>query len=158
MKNLITTIAAIILVGCGSSHDNITKENQYSSHSGTYTLKPTKLQNGSVTFDLYSDGSLIGAIANVEGDENKMIGSWKIDGDLLVCEETVKKGYDGLIVKFNKNTGKVVSIRNGAEAKELGEDDLYFTKKELLTKCKTCQGKISKEAKVCPHCGQPDPV
>ena len=26
-----------------------------------------------------------------------------------------------------------------------------------LTACKTCGGKISTEARVCPHCGQPDP-
>ncbi len=26
------------------------------------------------------------------------------------------------------------------------------------TQCKTCEDSISIEAKVCPHCGQPDPV
>jgi ribosomal protein L7/L12 len=26
-----------------------------------------------------------------------------------------------------------------------------------LTACKTCGGKISTEARACPHCGQPDP-
>jgi ribosomal protein L7/L12 len=26
-----------------------------------------------------------------------------------------------------------------------------------LSTCRTCGGKISTEARVCPHCGQPDP-
>ena len=27
----------------------------------------------------------------------------------------------------------------------------------ILTACKTCDGKVSSEARVCPHCGQPEP-
>jgi RNA polymerase subunit RPABC4/transcription elongation factor Spt4 len=27
-----------------------------------------------------------------------------------------------------------------------------------VTNCKTCKGKVSTEAKTCPHCGQPNPA
>lgn len=31
-------------------------------------------------------------------------------------------------------------------------------KNKAMTSCKTCKKSISVEAKVCPHCGQPEPV
>lgn len=37
---------------------------------------------------------------------------------------------------------------------------IIFSKKKnkAIRLCKTCENSISVEAKVCPHCGQPDPV
>ena len=65
---------------------------------------------------------------------NDLIGSWKVEGDLLICEGTTEKSSQVVIFKFNKKTGKVESINddgNDLPIKDLipeGEDGLYFKK------------------------------
>ena len=66
-----------------------------------------------------------------EGDD--LIGSWKVEGELLVSEGTSEKSSQVIIVKFNKKTGKVESMIEGNEIPIKDqipevEDGLYFKK------------------------------
>ena len=95
MKHLLlTTIAAILLIGCVSSPD----------HSGTYTLSDLK-KDMVLTFELKPDGSFIGTNSKEKDDD--LIGSWKVEGELLVCEGTTEKHSEKIIIKFNKSIGKL---------------------------------------------------
>ena len=104
MKHLLlTTIAAVVLVGCGSEPN----------YSGNYTLGPAGEQ---LAVELKPDGSFIGTPQD-KPDEHA-IGSWEVEGDLLVCEgTTTEKRPEKIVIKFNKTTLKVISISiNGREA------------------------------------------
>ena len=120
MKYLITTIAAILLIGCGSSPD----------HSGTYILSNSDKEP--ITLELKPDGSFSGMPKGKEDD--RAIGSWKVEGELLICEGTTEKSSKQIVIKFNKTTKKLISI--SADGKEMpiedeipeGEDGLYLKK------------------------------
>ena len=100
MKNIITTIAVALLVGCASEPD----------YSGSYILT---VGGGSVRFELKPDGSFIGS---PEGEDKDAVGTWKVEGDLLVCEGTIAKSSDQLTIKFNKTTFELISLaENGKE-------------------------------------------
>ena len=151
MRQLIVTIVAVVLVGCGEpqqttppqadtkptepdtdvakSGPSTVKEPDY---SGKYTLSIAE-RGMELNFELKPDGSFFGRQSN--GDEDDvLIGSWKVEGELLVSESKSTKSSNVIIVKFNKKTGKLESLnRDGNELpiKDLiteGEDGLYFKK------------------------------
>ena len=150
MRQLIVTIVAVVLVGCGEpqqttppqtdtkptepdtdvakSEPSTAKETDY---SGKYTLSIT--ERGMVlNFELKPDGSFFGKSSMDEGDD--LIGSWKVEGELLVSEGTSEKSSQVIIVKFNKKTGKVESMNVDGNEMPIedqipeGEDGLYFKK------------------------------
>ena len=92
---------------------------------------------GDLIFELKPDGSFLGKTSREAGDN--LIGSWKVEDELLVCEGTSEKISHRVIVKFNKTTGKLNSIsRAGKEMpiKDLipeGEDGLYLKKNSTPT-------------------------
>ena len=150
MRQLIVTIVAVLLVGCGEpqqttppqtdtkptepdtdvakSEPSTAKETDY---SGKYTLSIA--ERGMVlNFELNPDGSFFGKSSMDEGDD--LIGSWKVEGELLVSEGTSEKSSQVIIVKFNKKTGKVESMNVDGNEMPIedqipeGEDGLYFKK------------------------------
>ena len=80
------------------------------NYSGSYILT---VGGGSVRFELKPDGSFIGS---PEGEDKDAVGTWKVEGDLLVCEGTIAKSSDQLTIKFNKTTFELISLaENGKE-------------------------------------------
>ena len=149
MKYLITTIAAVLLVGCGESKQSapasetkppkpdteVAKSEpptaKGTDYSGTYTLSVAE-RDAELIFDLKPDGSFLGKSSKEAGDD--LIGSWKVEGELLVSEGTSEKSSQVIIIKFNKKTGKVESMNVGGNEMPIkdqipeGEDGLYFKK------------------------------
>ncbi len=100
------------------------KSSESSDHSGNYILEANDIIVPT-TLELKPDGSFIGT------SSGKMMGSWKVDGDLLVCEASSTK----TVIKFNKASGKLNSFSyDGNEMPwkrflaEEGQDGLYFKK------------------------------
>jgi len=99
-------------------------------YSGSYTLT---VNGGSVRFELKSDGSFIGSR---EGENDDAVGTWKVEGDLLVCEGTTTKDSDQLTIKFNKTTFELISLAENGEEVPLdrmipdGEVGVYLKKVE----------------------------
>ncbi len=100
------------------------KTSESSDHSGNYILEANDIIVPT-TLELKPDGSFIGT------SSGKMMGSWKVDGDLLVCEASSRK----TVIKFNKASGKLNSFSyDGNEMPwkrllaEEGQDGLYFKK------------------------------
>ena len=116
---LLTTIAAVLLVGCASEPE----------YSGSYSL--TVVEGTAIRFQLKSDGLFIGS---PEGVNDDAVGTWKVEGDLLVCEGTLANNNSKQItVKFDKSTFKLISLaENGEEApvdKMIPEgEDAHFKK------------------------------
>jgi len=148
MKYLITTIAVAVLMWCGGSEEPIPQTDtkptepdtdvaksepptaQGIDYSGKYTLFFPEI-GGDLIFELKSDGSFLGKASMEAG--NDLIGSWKVEGELLICEGTAEKSSQVIIVKFNKKTGKVESMIEGNEIPIKDqipeeEDGLYFKK------------------------------
>ena len=147
---LLITIAAVVLVGCGEPQQTTHPQTETkpaaldtdvaksepptangTNYSGKYTLSIA--ERGMVlNFELKPDGSFFGKSSMDEGDD--LIGSWKVEGELLVSEGTSEKSSQVIIVKFNKKTGKVESMNvdgNEMPIKDQipeGEDGLYFKK------------------------------
>ena len=150
MKQLLITIAAVVLVGCGEPQQTTHPQTETkpaaldtdvaksepptakgTNYSGKYTLNVPK-KVGDLIFELKPDGSFLGKTSREAGDD--LIGSWKVEGELLICEGTTEKSSQVIIVKFNKKTGKVESMNvdgNKMPTKDQipeGEDGLYFKK------------------------------
>ena len=87
---------------------------------------------GDLIFELKPDGSFLGKASMEAG--NDLIGSCKVEGELLICEGTAEKSSQVIIVKFNKKTGKVESMNVDGNEMPIedripeGEDGLYFKK------------------------------
>ena len=96
MKQLLITIAAVVLVGCGAKPN----------YSGFYTLDVDRL--GTLVLELKPDSSFIGTPQGEEDDRG--IGSWKVEGDLLVCEGTTEKSSKKIVLKLNKTTLELTSM------------------------------------------------
>ena len=60
------------------------------------------IEGKSHTLKVKPDGSLIG-IRKAPFD-NKIIGSWKVEEDLLVCGGIAEKSFEKIGIKFNKTT------------------------------------------------------
>ena len=123
MKTLITTIAAVLLVGCASEPE----------YSGSYSLT---VEGTTIRFQLKSDGSFIGS---PEGVNDDVVGTWKIEGDLLVCEGTTTENSQQITVKFDKTTFKLISLAENGEEAPLdrmipeGENGIYLRKSQQST-------------------------
>ena len=64
---------------------------------------------------LNPNGSFSG-ISPISTPEDKLMGNWKPEGDLLILEGTFAKRSEVIKIKFNKTTGKVSSVNsNGKE-------------------------------------------
>ena len=139
MKHLVfTTIAALVLVGCGESQQStptpeaktVKPAAEATDYSGTYTLSLPGGGGAQLRFELNSDGSFIGQSSTKQDDLN---GSWKVDDDLLVCEAQTQRPTEKVVIKFNKTTGRLNAIW---EVREMpieqqipeGEDGLYVKK------------------------------
>ena len=166
---LITTIAAVVLVGCGEKQQSVpapeakpaepvaevpaqpspppvdAKPDQPvaeaakpepttakgTDYSGKYTLSIAK-SDTELNFELKPDGSLLGKSSMGVGDD--LIGSWKVEGEFLICEGTTENSSQIILFKFNKTTKKLISV--SADGKESpiedeipeGEDGLYLKK------------------------------
>ena len=100
------------------------------NYSGSYILT---VGRGSVRFELKPDGSFIGS---PEGENDDAVGTWKVEGDLLVCEGTTTKDSDQLTIKFNKTTFELISLAENGEEVPLdrmipdGADGIYLKKVE----------------------------
>ena len=138
-----------MLVGCGGSQEPIpqtetkptepdtnvakleTPTAKGTDYSGKYTLSVAESETA-LNFELKPDGSFLGKSSTQVNDD--LIGSWKVEGELLICEGTAEKSSQVIIVKFNKKTGKVESMNvdgNEMPIKDQipeGEDGLYFKK------------------------------
>ena len=122
MKYLLVTIAALVLVGCSSSPD----------HAGTYIFSVPETDL-SLILELNPDGSFIGEPS--DNEEERATGSWKVEGNLLVCEgTTTEKRSQKITIKFHKTSGKLNSISSDgidkpiAELNPDGTDGIYIKK------------------------------
>ena len=105
MKHLLITFAAVLLVACASKPE----------YSGSYSLT---IGGTSILFQLKSDGTFIGSPKDVpEGVNDDAVGTWKVEGDLLVCEGTITENPRQITFKFDKTNFKLISLaENGQEA------------------------------------------
>ena len=150
MKYLITTIAAVVLVGCGTTRQSTEapdakpefKSSVSPDDSGTYTLT-NSYTGDALTIELKTDGSFL--IPPV-GSSDKLIGSWKAENELLILEGATEKSSEAIKIKFNKTTGKVVfgSRKQGELQKD--ELDRLTVKKHEVNKGEELKG-IHKAAK-----------
>ena len=118
---LVSIVAAVVLVACASKPE----------YSGSYSL--TLVEGMTIRFQLKSDGSFIGS---PEGVNDDVVGTWKIEGDLLVCEGTTTEDSIQITVKFDKTTFKLISFANNGEEAPLdemipeGENGIYLRKSQ----------------------------
>ena len=139
MKHLLlTTIAAVVLVGCGESQQSapppetkpVEPAAEATDHSGTYSLSIDGLPR--MTLELKTDGSFIWTSSSRE--EDRAVGSWKVEGELLICEGTTEKRSAKIGIKFNKTSGKLNTMsKRGIEmpiehAIPKGADGIYVKK------------------------------
>ena len=129
---LITTIAAVVLAGCGESQQStptpeaktVKPAAEATDHSGTYTLS---IDDSTFTIELKPDGSFIGTPQGEEDD--RVIGSWKDEGNLLVCEGTQKSSPKKIVLKL-KTTLELTSMTVDGEDRRppvpVGADGHYF--------------------------------
>ena len=96
----------------------------------TYTLSEPE---GTIsTLVISPDGSFresLGFRGEAKRPENTLIGSWKIEGELLVLEGTTELDSKQTIIKFNKTTGKIVSINSNGDEVPTEELDRLTIKK-----------------------------
>ena len=144
MKQLLITIAAVVLVGCGSKK----------SYEGKYFLE---IRNDKLNVELKQN-----SLATLQEKKDALEGTWDIKGNLIIIKFDM--GGDEIFFQFDKTSFKAVAFfKNGADAtKEVIEEnngkDIILKKVGGLRQCKTCKKEVSVEAKSCPHCGQPDPA
>ena len=129
MKQILITIAAVVLVGCGAQPN----------YSGVYTLDIVRL--GSLVLELKPDSSFIGTPQGEEDDRG--IGSWKVEGDLLVCEGTTEKSSKKIVLKLNKTTLELTSMTVDGEDRRPpvteGADGNFFKKSDPSQKPPTAK-------------------
>ena len=113
MKQILITIAAVLLGGCVSSPD----------HSGKYTMTKNESGAGDLTFELKPDGSFL--LEPKDEPDDKLIGSWKVEGEMLVLQGTSEKTSQQIKINFNRATGKVESVTAGNN--EVPKDQLEGT-------------------------------
>jgi len=137
MKHLLISIATVLLVGCGR-FDNSTpasdskpdlKSSKQTDDSGKYIMSEPGTQGGVFSLTLKADGSFLGVTVTPRSEDNPIIGSWKAEGELLILEGTNKKDSEATKIKFNKTTGKVVSVNIGGKEVSTEELDRLLVKK-----------------------------
>ncbi len=152
MKSIhVSIVAAVVLVGCGQSDHQHSHDDGHShaegdhhhaegdiddhdkelkaaepNYSGVYTLDIDSL--GTLLLELKPDSSFIGTPQGEEDDRG--IGSWKVEGDLLVCEGTTEKSSKKIVLKLNKTTLELTSLTVDGEDRRPpvpeGADGHYF--------------------------------
>lgn len=146
-------IAALVLVGCGET-----------DFSGKYSI--SGIDNKNYHFHLKKDGSvrLDGFSLSGVPDSYYGVGNWNVRKNRILMFLADNKNPEFLQEwEVNKHTFEVLSIK-GANIETKNDIIGKILSKEvieqntiLMVKCRACQKKVSSEAKVCPHCGQPDP-
>ncbi len=137
MKQLLITIAALVLVGCGESQQSgpssdaksELKSSKPTDDSGNYIMFEPGTQGAAFSLILKPDGAFQGVTLASRDTGDPIIGSWKVDGELLVCEGSAGKSTEKTDIKFNKTTGKVVSVNSGGKEVPTEELDLLKVKK-----------------------------
>ena len=86
-------------------------------------------QGAVFSLTLKSDGAFQGFTLTSRDTGNPIIGSWKAKGELLILEGRNKKDSEVTKIKFNKTTGKVVSVNLGGKEVPTEELDLLKVKK-----------------------------
>ena len=138
MKHLLlTTIAAVVLVGCGRFENSAPssdakpelKSSKPTDDSGNYIMFEPGTQGAAFSLILKSDGAFQGVTLVSRDTGDPIIGSWEVDGELLVCEGSAGKSTEKTVIKFNKTTGKVVSVNSGGKEVPTEELDLLKVKK-----------------------------
>ena len=137
MKNLLITIAAVLFVGCGRFENSTPtsdakpelKSPKPTDDSGNYIMSESGTQGGVFSLTLKADGYFHGVTVTPRSKDNPIIGSWKAEGELLILEGTNKKDSEATKIKFNKITGKVVSVNIGGKEVPTEELDRLTVKK-----------------------------
>ena len=137
MKKLLITIAALVLVGCGESQQSgpssdakpELKSSKPTDDSGNYIMFEPGTQGAAFSLILKPDGAFQGVTLASRDTGDPIIGSWKAEGELLILEGTKKKDSEVTKIKFNKTTGKVVSVNSGGKEVPTEELDLLKVKK-----------------------------
>ena len=134
---LLTTITAVLLVECGRFANSAPssdakpelKSSKPTDDSGNYIMFEPGTQGGVFSLTLKADGSFLGVTVTPRSKDNPIIGSWKAEGELLILEGTNKKDSEATKIKFNKTTGKVVSVNIGGNKVPTEELDRLIVKK-----------------------------
>ena len=130
MKHLLITIAAVVLVGCGRFEISApSSDTKPSDDSGNYIMSEPGTQGAAFSLTLKSDGTFQGVTLASRDTGDPIIGSWKAEDELLILEGTKKNDSEVTKIKFNKTTGKVVSVNSGGKEVPTEELDLLKVKK-----------------------------
>ena len=86
-------------------------------------------QGAVFSLTLKSDGAFQGVTLASRDTGDPIIGSWKAEDELLILEGTKKNDSEVTKIKFNKSTGKVVSVNSGGKEVPTEELDLLKVKK-----------------------------
>ena len=137
MKHILITIAAVVLVGCGRFEKSASssdakpelKSSKPTDDSGNYIMSEPGTQGAAFSLTLKSDGTFQGVTLATRDTGDPIIGSWKAEGELLILEGTKKNDSEVTRIKFNKITGKVVSVNSGGKEVPTEELDLLKVKK-----------------------------
>ena len=137
MKQLLITIAVLMWVGCGrfeisapsSDAKSELKSSKPTNDSGNYIMSEPGTQGAAFSLTLKSDGTFQGVTLASRDTGDPIIGSWKAEGELLILEGTKKNDSEVTKIKFNKTTGKVVSVNSGGKEVPTEELDLLKVKK-----------------------------
>ena len=86
-------------------------------------------QGGVFSLTLKPDGSFHGVTVTSRTKGDPIIGSCKAEGELMILEGTNEKDSEATKIKFNKTTGKVVSVNFGGKVVPTEELDLLKVKK-----------------------------
>lgn len=84
---------------------------------------------GVFSLTLKPGGSFHGVTVTPRAKGDPIIGSWKVEGELLVCEGTTEKHSEKIIIKFNKSIGKLDSVTEGGKEAPTEELDGLIVKK-----------------------------
>ena len=123
MKQLLITIAVILVSACGRFENSKPETNA----SGNYIMSEPE-KGVFLNLTLNPNGSFSG-ISPISTPEDKLIGNWKPEGDLLILEGTFAKRSEVIKIKFNKTTGKVSSVNSNGKEVPTEELDQLIVKK-----------------------------
>ena len=137
MKQILITIVAVLLVGCGrfenlASSSNAKPElkpSKPTDDSGNYIMSEPGTQGAAFSLTLKSDGTFQGVTLASRDTGDPIIGSWKAEDELLILEGTKKNDSEVTKIKFNKTTGKVVSVNFRGKVVPIEELDQLKVKK-----------------------------
>ena len=137
MKHILITLAAVVLVGCGRFEKSASssdakpelKSSKPTDDTGNYIMSEPGTQGAAFSLTLKSDGTFQGVTLASRDTGDPIIGSWKAEDELLILEGTKKNDSEVTKIKFNKTTGKVVSVNSGGKEVPTEELDLLKVKK-----------------------------